>query len=130
MSLPIIVTCYLHRIIEFYYDFLPIPPLCVTMCVCNNMCVCLCVHACVLLVSKVGVSCTGKFSCSTSTLCFARSAQCDGVSDCADGEDELQCGEMHTSLPQACTTKNAPHPCNPDKGLEIPSHHSSTLFTV
>uniref|UniRef100_A0A8C8HVH7 Transmembrane serine protease 3b n=1 Tax=Oncorhynchus tshawytscha TaxID=74940 RepID=A0A8C8HVH7_ONCTS len=39
----------------------------------------------------VGVSCTGKFHCSTSTLCFARSAQCDGVSDCADGEDELQC---------------------------------------
>ncbi|XP_071243368.1 LOW QUALITY PROTEIN: transmembrane protease serine 3 [Salvelinus alpinus] len=39
----------------------------------------------VALLLHMGVSCMGKFHCSTSTVCIAGSAQCDGVSDCADG---------------------------------------------
>ncbi|XP_076120655.1 transmembrane protease serine 3 [Alosa pseudoharengus] len=38
----------------------------------------------------VGLSCVGKFRCSTSG-CIPLSAQCDGREDCPAGEDELSC---------------------------------------
>ncbi|XP_029499869.2 transmembrane protease serine 3-like [Oncorhynchus nerka] len=39
----------------------------------------------------VGLSCVGKFRCGTSSRCISGSAQCDGVMDCENGEDELSC---------------------------------------
>uniref|UniRef100_A0A3P8YZ65 Transmembrane serine protease 3b n=1 Tax=Esox lucius TaxID=8010 RepID=A0A3P8YZ65_ESOLU len=39
----------------------------------------------------VGLNCSGKFRCSKSSVCIGRSAQCDAVRDCADGDDELNC---------------------------------------
>ncbi|KAK3543109.1 hypothetical protein QTP70_011233 [Hemibagrus guttatus] len=39
---------------------------------------------------SVGLSCRGKFRCSSS-LCVSISAQCDGHVDCEHGEDELSC---------------------------------------
>ncbi|XP_062861790.1 transmembrane protease serine 3 [Trichomycterus rosablanca] len=38
----------------------------------------------------VGLSCRGKFRCSSS-VCVSISAQCDGHVDCEHGEDELSC---------------------------------------
>ncbi|XP_062391251.1 transmembrane protease serine 3, partial [Sardina pilchardus] len=38
----------------------------------------------------VGLSCVGKFRCSTSG-CIPLSSQCDGTEDCPSGEDELSC---------------------------------------
>ncbi|XP_060715834.1 transmembrane protease serine 3 [Tachysurus vachellii] len=38
----------------------------------------------------VGLNCSGKFRC-VSTACISRSAVCDGVKDCREGEDELNC---------------------------------------
>ncbi|XP_058236526.1 transmembrane protease serine 3 isoform X2 [Hemibagrus wyckioides] len=38
----------------------------------------------------VGLSCSGKFHC-VSMGCISRSAVCDGVKDCGEGEDELNC---------------------------------------
>uniref|UniRef100_A0A4W4HNG9 Peptidase S1 domain-containing protein n=1 Tax=Electrophorus electricus TaxID=8005 RepID=A0A4W4HNG9_ELEEL len=40
---------------------------------------------------SVGLSCSGKFQCVSSTQCISRSALCDGVQDCSQGEDELNC---------------------------------------
>ncbi|XP_073670711.1 transmembrane protease serine 3-like [Paramisgurnus dabryanus] len=34
-------------------------------------------------------SCSGKFRCVSPALCISRTAVCDGVKDCGDGEDEL-----------------------------------------
>ncbi|CAB1328553.1 unnamed protein product [Coregonus sp. 'balchen'] len=39
----------------------------------------------------VSLSCVGKFRCGTSSHCISGSAQCDGVMDCENGEDELSC---------------------------------------
>ncbi|XP_067111185.1 transmembrane protease serine 3 [Osmerus mordax] len=39
----------------------------------------------------VGLSCEGKFRCGTSSRCISISAQCDGIVDCEEGEDELSC---------------------------------------
>ncbi|XP_005171071.2 transmembrane protease serine 3 [Danio rerio] len=36
-------------------------------------------------------SCSGKFHCVSSVRCISRNAVCDGVQDCRDGEDELNC---------------------------------------
>ncbi|KAK3510641.1 hypothetical protein QTP70_011895 [Hemibagrus guttatus] len=38
----------------------------------------------------VGLSCSGKFRC-VSMGCISRAAVCDGVKDCGEGEDELNC---------------------------------------
>ncbi|RXN32143.1 transmembrane protease serine 3-like protein [Labeo rohita] len=37
-------------------------------------------------------SCSGKFRCLSSVQCISRNAVCDGVEDCGNGEDELNCG--------------------------------------
>uniref|UniRef100_A0A8K9V5E7 Transmembrane serine protease 3a n=1 Tax=Oncorhynchus mykiss TaxID=8022 RepID=A0A8K9V5E7_ONCMY len=39
----------------------------------------------------LGGDCVGKFRCGTSSRCISGSAQCDGVMDCENGEDELSC---------------------------------------
>ncbi|KPP72734.1 transmembrane protease serine 3-like [Scleropages formosus] len=39
----------------------------------------------------VGLSCTGKFRCGSSSRCIRISVQCDGKADCEHGEDELLC---------------------------------------
>ncbi|KAJ8012691.1 hypothetical protein DPEC_G00045520 [Dallia pectoralis] len=39
----------------------------------------------------VGLSCVGKFRCDRSSTCISGLAQCDGVVDCEEGEDELSC---------------------------------------
>ncbi|XP_051560293.1 transmembrane protease serine 3 [Myxocyprinus asiaticus] len=36
-------------------------------------------------------SCSGKFRCVLSVRCISVAAVCDGVQDCGDGEDELNC---------------------------------------
>ncbi|XP_055060599.2 transmembrane protease serine 3 [Misgurnus anguillicaudatus] len=36
-------------------------------------------------------SCSGKFRCVSPARCISRTAVCDGVKDCEDGEDELNC---------------------------------------
>ncbi|TRY68083.1 hypothetical protein DNTS_034802, partial [Danionella cerebrum] len=36
-------------------------------------------------------SCSGKFHCVSSPHCIRKNAVCDGVQDCKDGEDELNC---------------------------------------
>lgn len=45
--------------------------------------------------SPVGLkSCSGKFRCLSSVQCISRNAVCDGVEDCGNGEDELNCGGL------------------------------------
>ncbi|XP_028992204.3 transmembrane protease serine 3 [Betta splendens] len=39
----------------------------------------------------VALRCTGKFQCGLSSQCISFSAQCDGVVQCHNGEDELGC---------------------------------------
>ncbi|XP_028824002.1 transmembrane protease serine 3 [Denticeps clupeoides] len=39
----------------------------------------------------VGLSCVGKFRCGSSSHCIPPSSQCDGQTDCPNGEDELSC---------------------------------------
>uniref|UniRef100_A0A8B9KTV1 Transmembrane serine protease 3a n=1 Tax=Astyanax mexicanus TaxID=7994 RepID=A0A8B9KTV1_ASTMX len=47
-------------------------------------------HAYTPVFSTVGLSCVGKFRCSSSR-CISSTAQCDGHVDCEHGEDELSC---------------------------------------
>uniref|UniRef100_A0AAY4BSJ5 Transmembrane serine protease 3a n=1 Tax=Denticeps clupeoides TaxID=299321 RepID=A0AAY4BSJ5_9TELE len=39
----------------------------------------------------IGLSCVGKFRCGSSSHCIPPSSQCDGQTDCPNGEDELSC---------------------------------------
>ncbi|KAK9981371.1 hypothetical protein ABG768_000911 [Culter alburnus] len=52
----------------------------------------------IALILSVGIglgvgleSCSGKFHCMSSVQCISRKAVCDGVEDCRNGEDELNC---------------------------------------
>ncbi|MGH0124802.1 UNVERIFIED_CONTAM: hypothetical protein FKN15_020037 [Acipenser sinensis] len=54
-----------------------------------------CVLVVLILSIAIGVSvtysCTGKFRCGTSSQCVRKTARCDGVTDCDQGEDEFRC---------------------------------------
>ena len=67
--------------------------MCVYVCVCVRMCVCVCVCVCVVRVCCNILDCSGQnyFLCKNQR-CILSLYHCNGVNDCGDSSDELNCG--------------------------------------
>ncbi len=50
-----------------------------------------------VLVSRTSCETSGRFYCDDG-LCIERSLRCDGIADCRNGTDELNCGESKIQI--------------------------------
>lgn len=51
---------------------------------------------------SVQYNCIGKFRCRSSFKCIQKSARCNGVFNCKEGEDEYRCGNLILIINPSC----------------------------